>query len=195
MFERFSPETIRVVIFAQQEARYYWHSRLESDDLLLGLLKLQSHPRHQGLTETAASKALKSLGISLDAVRASVKPGKPNTFIPVEIPFSPDVKTVLENAQQISESHDDEAINTHHLVSALLQDTESPLRKIMNLKAIEVADVKAELTRLLDSGDYAEKRRPENFPKVTVSIGHSIKMFFVRKLYAWLRVEERHRNS
>lgn len=191
MFERFSPEGIRVIIFAQEEARQYWHSHLEQEDLLLGLLKSQSNSLHlkwyHGLTETAASKSLTSLGISLDTVRASVKPGKPGTFIDIEIPFSPAVKTTLQNALQIADSHNDQVVKTHHLVLALLQDTEGPLRHVMNLRTIEVADLEAELTRLLDSGEYVEERIGELPPMPTASVGHSIKLFLLRKLYAWRR--------
>ena len=60
MFERFTDRARRVVVLAQEEARLLNHNYIGTEHILLGLIQ-------EG--EGVASKALESLGISLDAVR------------------------------------------------------------------------------------------------------------------------------
>jgi ATP-dependent Clp protease ATP-binding subunit ClpC len=61
MFERFTDRARRVVVHAQEEARLLHHDYLGTEHLLLGLVR-------EG--EGVAARALASLGISLEAVRA-----------------------------------------------------------------------------------------------------------------------------
>src|SRR6266536_1406903 len=64
MFERFTDRARRVVVLAQEEARLLNHNYIGTEHILLGLI-------HEG--EGVAAKALESLGISLEAVRAQVE--------------------------------------------------------------------------------------------------------------------------
>jgi ATP-dependent Clp protease ATP-binding subunit ClpC len=64
MFERFTDRARRVVVLAQEEARMLNHNYIGTEHILLGLI-------HEG--EGVAAKALESLGISLEAVRAQVE--------------------------------------------------------------------------------------------------------------------------
>ncbi len=64
MFERFTDRARRVLVLAQEEARLLNHNFIGTEHILLGLL-------HEG--EGVAAKALESLGINLEAVRAKVE--------------------------------------------------------------------------------------------------------------------------
>src|SRR5215510_13545371 len=64
MFERFTDRARRVLVLAQEEARMLNHNYIGTEHILLGLI-------HEG--EGVAAKALESLGISLEAVRAQVE--------------------------------------------------------------------------------------------------------------------------
>ena len=64
VFERFTDRARRVVVLAQEEARLLNHNYIGTEHILLGLI-------HEG--EGVAAKALESLGISLEAVRAQVE--------------------------------------------------------------------------------------------------------------------------
>jgi ATP-dependent Clp protease ATP-binding subunit ClpC len=64
MFERFTDRARRVVVLAQEEARMLNHNYIGTEHILLGLI-------HEG--EGVAAKALESLGISLEGVRAKLK--------------------------------------------------------------------------------------------------------------------------
>jgi ATP-dependent Clp protease ATP-binding subunit ClpA len=89
MFERFTDRARRVVVLAQEEARLLNHNYIGTEHILLGLI-------HEG--EGVAAKALESLGISLEAVRAQVEEiiGQGQSAPTGHIPFTPRAKKVLE---------------------------------------------------------------------------------------------------
>ena len=89
MFERFTDRARRVVVLAQEEARLLNHNYIGTEHILLGLI-------HEG--EGVAAKALESLGISLEAVRAQVEEiiGHGGQAPSGHIPFTPRAKRALE---------------------------------------------------------------------------------------------------
>ena len=89
MFERFTDRARRVVVLAQEEARMLNHNYIGTEHILLGLI-------HEG--DGIAAKALESLGISLEAVRAQVEEiiGQGQQAPSGHIPFTPRAKKVLE---------------------------------------------------------------------------------------------------
>src|SRR6478609_1998179 len=89
MFERFTDRARRVVVLAQEEARLLNHNYIGTEHILLGLI-------HEG--EGVAAKALESLDISLEAVRAQVQEiiGQGQQAPTGHIPFTPRAKKVLE---------------------------------------------------------------------------------------------------
>ena len=82
LFERFTDRARRVVVLAQEEARLLNHNYIGTEHILLGLI-------HEG--EGVAAKALESLGISLEAVRAQVEEiiGHGGQAPSGHIPFTP----------------------------------------------------------------------------------------------------------
>ena len=73
MFERFTDRARRVGVLAQEEARLLNHNYIGTEHILLGLI-------HEG--KGVAAKALESLGISLEAVRAQVQKAPPGYHVP-----------------------------------------------------------------------------------------------------------------
>ena len=82
MFERFTDRARRVVVLAQEEARMLSHNYIGTEHILLGLI-------HEG--EGVAAKALESLGIALEGVRAQVEEiiGQGQQSPSGHIPFTP----------------------------------------------------------------------------------------------------------
>ena len=85
MFEQFWSRARQVVVLAQEEARMLSHNYIGTEHILLGLI-------HEG--EGVAAKALESLGISLEAVRAQVEEiiGQGQQAPSGHIPFTPRAK-------------------------------------------------------------------------------------------------------
>ena len=85
MFRRFTDRARQAVQFAQEEARLGGHTYVGTEHLLLGLLSE---------SEGVAAKALGSLGISRDAVRAQVEEliGHGEASPAGHLPFTPPAK-------------------------------------------------------------------------------------------------------
>src|SRR5690625_4422715 len=142
MFERFTDRARRVVVLAQEEARLLNHNYIGTEHILLGLI-------HEG--EGAAAKALESLGISLEGVRAQVEEiiGQGGSSPSGHIPFTPRAKKVLElslrEALQLGHNY----LGTEHLLLGLLREGEGTAVKVLSPLKAEPAAVRQEVIERL----------------------------------------------
>ena len=113
MFERFTDRARRVVVLAQEEARMLNHNYIGTEHILLGLI-------HEG--DGIAAKALESLSISLEAVRAQVEEiiGQGQQAPSGHIPFTPRAKKSLELSLREAVARHDGYIGAEHLTLALV---------------------------------------------------------------------------
>ncbi|WP_252975097.1 ATP-dependent Clp protease ATP-binding subunit [Janibacter melonis] len=124
MFERFTDRARRVVVLAQEEARLLNHNYIGTEHILLGLI-------HEG--EGVASKALESLGISLEQVREQVQDiiGPGQQAPSGHIPFTPRAKKVLElslrEALQLGHNY----IGTEHILLGLIREGEGVAAQVL----------------------------------------------------------------
>ncbi|MDR1825069.1 MAG: ATP-dependent Clp protease ATP-binding subunit [Bifidobacteriaceae bacterium] len=135
MFERFTDRARRVIVLAQEEARLLNHNYLGTEHILLGLI-------HEG--EGVAAKALESIGMTLDSVRAQIQEviGE-GQQAPTgsHIPFTPRAKRVLEltlrEALQLGHNY----IGTEHILLGLIREGEGVAARVL-------VKLGADLTRL-----------------------------------------------
>ena len=117
MFERFTEQSRRVVVLAQEEARMLGHNHIGSEHLLLGLL----HER--GGT---AADVLASAGITVEAARAQVEElAVPRDKSPTgHIPFTQRAKKILELSLREALEQRKSYIGTEHILLALMRDSD-----------------------------------------------------------------------
>jgi hypothetical protein len=124
MFERFTDRARRVVVLAQEEARHLNHNYIGTEHILLGLI----HER-----EGVAAKALESLDISLEAVRAQVVeivgPGMEEPS--GHIPFTPRAKKVLELSLREALALGHNYIGTEHILLGLIREGEGVAAQVL----------------------------------------------------------------
>jgi hypothetical protein len=124
MFERFTDRARRVVVLSQEEAVGLKHNYIGTEHLLLGLIRER---------EGVAARALESLGISLEAVRAQVEEiiGQGQTAAIGQIPFTPRAKKVLElslrEALQLGHNY----IGTEHILLGLVREGEGVAAQVL----------------------------------------------------------------
>ena len=124
MFERFTDRARRVVVLAQEEARLLNHNYIGTEHLLLGLI-------HEG--EGVAAKALESLGISLEAVRAQVEEiiGQGQSAPTGHIPFTPRAKKVLELSLREAIQLNCDYIGTEHILLGVVREGEGVAAQVL----------------------------------------------------------------
>ena len=142
MFERFTDRARRVVVLAQEEARLLNHSYIGTEHILLGLI-------HEG--EGVAAKALETLGISLEAVRAQVEEiiGQGGSSPSGHIPFTPRAKKVLElslrEALQLGHNY----IGTEHILLGLIREGEGVAAQVLVKLGADLSRVRQQVIQLL----------------------------------------------
>ena len=145
MFERFTDRARRVIVLAQEEARGLNHNYIGTEHLLLGLI-------HEG--EGVAAKALESMDISLDAVRAQVVEiiGEGQAAPSGHIPFTPRAKKVLElslrEALQLGHNY----IGTEHILLGLIHEGEGVAAKALESMGISLEAVRQEVEEIIGQG-------------------------------------------
>ncbi len=142
MFERFTDRARRVVVLAQEEARMLNHNYIGTEHILLGLI-------HEG--EGVASKALESLGISLESVREQVQEiiGQGQQAPSGHIPFTPRAKKVLElslrEALQLGHNY----IGTEHILLGLIREGEGVAAQVLVKLGADLNRVRQQVIQLI----------------------------------------------
>jgi ATP-dependent Clp protease ATP-binding subunit ClpC len=142
LFERFTDRARRVVVLAQEEARLLNHNYIGTEHILLGLI-------HEG--EGVAAKALESLSISLEGVRAQVEEiiGQGGSSPSGHIPFTPRAKKVLElslrEALQLGHNY----IGTEHILLGLIREGEGVAAQVLVKLGADLSRVRQQVIQLL----------------------------------------------
>ena len=142
MFERFTDRARRVVVLAQEEARMLNHNYIGTEHILLGLI-------HEG--EGVAAKALESMNISLEGVRAQVEEiiGQGQQAPSGHIPFTPRAKKVLElslrEALQLGHNY----IGTEHILLGLIREGEGVAAQVLVKLGADLNRVRQTVIQLL----------------------------------------------
>jgi ATP-dependent Clp protease ATP-binding subunit ClpC len=142
MFERFTDRARRVLVLAQEEARLLNHNFIGTEHLLLGLI-------HE--SEGVAAKALESLGVSLEAVRAKVAEtiGPAGSSTTASPPFTPRAKKVLElplrEALQLGHNY----IGTEHMLLGLVREGEGVAAQVLVGLGADLPRVRQQVIQLL----------------------------------------------
>ncbi len=142
MFERFTDRARRVVVLAQEEARMLNHNYIGTEHILLGLI-------HEG--EGVAAKALESMGISQEGVRAQVIEiiGEGQQSPTGHIPFTPRAKKVLElslrEALQLGHNY----IGTEHILLGLIREGEGVAAQVLTKLGADLNRVRQQVIQLV----------------------------------------------
>jgi len=142
-FEKFSERARRVLTLAQEEAQHLNHSYIDTEHILLGLVREE---------EGVAAKVLTNLGVGLNKVRAAVgfvigRGEKPSSG---ETGLTPRAKRVIELAIDEARHLGHNYIGTEHLLLGLLREGEGVAADILDSLGITLERVRAETVRILN---------------------------------------------
>jgi ATP-dependent Clp protease ATP-binding subunit ClpC len=133
MLERFSLASRRAVFCARWEAGFVGSEIIDSEHLLLGLLRVDP------TTLQVIAQPVTLISVREAAVRWHVPGEKLPTS--VDLPISADVKLAFENAGSCADVHRSSFVRTEHLLLALMTLTTSHA-------AVILGEADASLTRL-----------------------------------------------
>lgn len=145
MFERFTEGAIKVVMYAQEEARRFNHPYVGNEHMFLGII---------GEGKSLSCRVLDEAGVNLKdtrmAIEAILHRGLPSAAIRVEMPFTPNTKLTLHAAYSESVAQHSAAITSDHLVLSLLASEE--ITKVMEAMGVKTAGLVHQIMlRIMDA--------------------------------------------
>lgn len=141
MLDRFTERARKVLALAHQEAMRLGHNYIGTEHLLLGLI-------HEG--EGVAARALASLNISLQTVRAQVEAIIGRGEAPQQqIGYTPRAKRVLELAVQEAAALGHNYIGTEHILLGLIREGEGVAAQVLNSLGADINVVRQRVIELL----------------------------------------------
>lgn len=141
MFERYTNPARRVIFFARYEASALGSSSIDTEHVLLGLLREGGGLpgqifKRNGLTHRAINKEIEARG------------GPPTpTPTSVDMPLSREARRVLQHADEEAGRMNAPHVDTEHLLLGVLGEPESVAAGILTSKGLRLEDVREE-TRL-----------------------------------------------
>ncbi|NRB07302.1 MAG: ATP-dependent Clp protease ATP-binding subunit [Richelia sp.] len=142
MFEHFTSEAIKVVMLAQEEARRLGHNFVGTEQILLGLL---------GENTGVAAEVLTELGVTHKEARQEVERiiGRGSGYLPPEIPFTPKVKSLFEQAFKEARPLGNNFIGTEHLLLGLTETGEGVATRVLQNLGVDISQIRNLIIRRL----------------------------------------------
>ncbi len=140
MFERYTEKARRVIFFARYEASQFGSPYIETEHLLLGLLREDKALTNRFLRPHASIEAIRKQVETRTPVREKVSTS-------VDLPLSQECKRVLayaaEEAERLSHKH----IGTEHLLLGLLREDKSFAADLLHERGLRLSSLREELSR------------------------------------------------
>jgi ATP-dependent Clp protease ATP-binding subunit ClpC len=156
MFERYTERARRVLFFARYEATQLGSTSIETEHLLLGLIR-----EGKGLTSRIFARS----HLSLESIRKEIEGRtvfKEKVSTSVEIPFSVETKRVLQFSAEEADRLLHTYIGTEHLLLGLLREERSVASAILYEKGMRLASVREDIVQLLN--EKTAPARPKETP-------------------------------
>jgi ATP-dependent Clp protease ATP-binding subunit ClpC len=144
MFERYTERARRVIFFARYEASQLGSNSIETEHLLLGLIR-----EGKGLTSRLFSKN----HLSTESIRKEIEGRaiyRDKVSTSVDIPLSAESKRVLGFASEEAERMLHNYIGTEHILMGLLREEKSVASGILGEKGMRLAAVREDIVQLLN---------------------------------------------
>src|SRR5574338_170202 len=140
MFERYTEKARRVIFFARYEASKFGSPYIETEHLLLGLLREDKALTNRFLRSHASVESIRKQIEGHTTIREKVSTS-------VDLPLSNECKRVLayaaEEAERLSHKH----IGTEHLLLGLLREEKCFAAEILHERGLRLSAVREELAR------------------------------------------------
>jgi len=141
MFERYTEKARRVIFFARYEASQFGSGVIESEHLLLGLLR-ENKELHRWLEKENAE----TIRRRVEEHYGERMPGATS----VDLPLSVSAKRILKQAADEADGLGHKHIGTEHLFLALLDEKEGFAAELLKGAGVDASKVRAHVASLTD---------------------------------------------
>jgi hypothetical protein len=162
VFERFTEKARRVIFFARYEASQYGSPVIETEHLLLGLLRENGHVVLRFLRAKATASQFRTQIETHVTQRERISTA-------VEVPLTDECKKILILAKEESDNFQHRYIGTEHLLLAMLECPASLAARLLIERGVDTAAIRQQLAKT--SGPENVKERIAEEEKYRTSQG------------------------
>ncbi len=152
MFERYTEKARRVIFFARYEASQFGSPYIETEHLLLGLLREDKALTNRFLRQHSSVDSIRKQIEGHTTIREKVSTS-------VDLPLSNECKRVLayaaEEAERLSHKH----IGTEHLLLGLLREEKCFAAEILHERGLKLQTIREEMQRTTQEKVQAQPQR------------------------------------
>ena len=141
MFERFTEKARRTIFFARYEASQYGSPYIETEHLLLGILREDQALSRKFLREKFGTQSIR------DEIESQITRGE-RISTSVEVPISAECRRILNYAAEEAEQLGNKHIGTEHLLLGVLREDGSFAARLLTERGLKLAWLREELARL-----------------------------------------------
>jgi ATP-dependent Clp protease ATP-binding subunit ClpC len=152
MFERYTEKARRVIFFARYEASQFGSPSIETEHLLLGLLREDKALTNRFLRSHASVETIRKQIEGRTPIREKVSTS-------VDLPLSQECKRVLTYAAEEAERLSHKYIGTEHLLLGLLREDKCLAAEILHERGLRLSALQQELSR--SQNEKAASPRPK----------------------------------
>jgi uncharacterized protein (TIGR02246 family) len=138
MFERYTEKARRVIFFARYEASQYGSHSIESEHLLLGLLREDRALAANFLSEKLGERSVR------DEIESQITRGE-RLSTSLEMPLSEECRRTLQNAAGEAERLNHQQISTQHLLLGLLLVEECLAARTLHGRGVTLERIRQEM--------------------------------------------------
>jgi ATP-dependent Clp protease ATP-binding subunit ClpC len=152
VFERYTEKARRVIFFARYEASQYGSPYIETEHLLLGLMRED---------KALANRFLRSHG-SIESIRKEIEQRitiRERISTSVEVPLSQESKRILNFATEEAERLGHRHVGTEHLLLGILREEKCFGAEILQERGLRLTTLREELAR--SAGEKTPAARPK----------------------------------
>src|SRR6202171_2255665 len=152
VFERYTEKARRVIFFARYEASQYGSPYIETENLLLGLMRED---------KALANRFLRQQG-SIESIRKEIEARitiRERISTSVEVPLSAECKRILNMAGEEAERLGVKHVGTEHLLLGILREEKCFGAEILMERGLRLSTLREELART--SGEKTTAARPK----------------------------------
>jgi len=151
MFERYTEKARRVIFFARYEASQFGASQIESEHILLGIIRED---------KKLAARFFKQTNTSVESIRREIEGRatvRDRISTEIDLPLSDGAKRTLSFAAEESELLGNHHIGTEHLLLGLLREENSIAAEVLYARGLRLSDIRHDLARQVHVESVTQK--------------------------------------
>src|SRR5580692_7185906 len=165
MFERYTEKARRAIFFARYEASQYGSMTIETEHLLLGILREDHTLTRKFLSQKGGAQALR------DEIESHITRGA-RISTSVEVPLAPECQRILKRAAEEAERLGSKHVGNEHMLLGIFHEPGCFAARLLTDRGVTLISLREELARQPTDPPVKTLSEMSSMRQVTQAWGH-----------------------